>query len=241
MRNFTNLAWPEIPFGSEQRPFGKSEKMLAAFAWEWDPHMEKLKIPLAVATVYLRLPRHGALDITDETLSFGFRVTVTEVDGDVPRLLETTDRALGRARRLAAILAGHNLEATLHEMLAIAKAPLRGIDGLVEEWPQHFNKTNDYAQVIDTNAENSQLSDDLLISVDMPSQEGSPNTVPCASLAHNLLCKCLTIGLTAARLDGRYGWNRCFRVTTAVDRMAWDVLGRSVGTQDLQTLEKITA
>ena len=73
MRDYTNLQWPEAPFGAEQRPFGRRSPMLAAFALDWANPEDARPLPVAAATVYLRVRRHGPHGISDNGLSIGFR------------------------------------------------------------------------------------------------------------------------------------------------------------------------
>jgi len=58
VREFTNLGWPETPFGAEQRPFGQHIDMLAACTFEWtDQPGASETVPVAVSSVYLRVRR----------------------------------------------------------------------------------------------------------------------------------------------------------------------------------------
>lgn len=134
MRDYTNLQWPEAPFGAEQRPFGRPWDMLAAFAIDWADGASGLReVPVVAATVYLRVRRHGsAYDISGDTLQIGFRATVLDHVAETPDLLAVTDRALTRARRHAVILAGHALGQGLARMTLLSTVPLRGAAG----WPR---------------------------------------------------------------------------------------------------------
>ncbi len=97
MRDYTNLDWPETPFGADQRPFGHRRDMLAAFAFDWAT--PRARWPRAVATVYLRIRRHGnAQKVNAQTLPVGLRATVVEDPADAPDLMAVADRALTRAR-----------------------------------------------------------------------------------------------------------------------------------------------
>lgn len=81
--------------------------MLAAFAIDWAKPPGAGTLPVGATIVYLRVRRHGtAYDVGAGTLSVGFRATVIQNPAEVPELLALTDRALTRARRHAAILAG---------------------------------------------------------------------------------------------------------------------------------------
>jgi hypothetical protein len=129
-RDFTNLQWPEVPFGAEQRLFGKLTDMVAAFAVEWADRPDAEPLPVSAATVYLRVRKHGtALRIGPETLSIGFRASVIDRAADVLDLLALVDRALTRARRHVVIVAGHRLGGDLSRMAALSSVPMRGAAG----------------------------------------------------------------------------------------------------------------
>ncbi|NJP34798.1 hypothetical protein [Micromonospora thermarum] len=226
MRDFSNLQWPEAPFGAEQRPFGRRWDMLAAFAIDWAEQASGLReVPVAAATVYLRVRRHGsAYDISGDTLQIGFRATVLDHLAEAPNLLALTDRALTRARRHAVILAGHALGQDLTRMMLLSTTPLRGAAGVAEAWANRSAKGRGLALMIDTSVEASQTG----AALDMPTAP-LPAPMPdepasAATAARTVLARALAIGLTAAVQAGRYRWEGTFPVADAIDRAAWDVL-----------------
>jgi hypothetical protein len=207
--------------------------MLAAFALDWTTPADADPFPVAAATVYLRVRRHGsAHQVSDEELSIGYRATVIESAAELPDLLALTDRALTRARRHAAILAGHQLGDDLTRAAELSTIPLRGAAGVLAGWANRSVKERGMALMVDTAAEARAAGADL----DMPLE---PLTAPlphnracCAELARTVLSRCLAIGLTAAVHTGRYGWEGTFRVTDAIDTAAWDVLNADTSTSD---------
>ncbi|MFI7553535.1 hypothetical protein ACIBQ2_27785 [Micromonospora sediminimaris] len=225
MREYTNLQWPEAPFGADQRPFGRQRDMLAAFALAWANLPGEGPLPVAAATVYLGVRRHGsAYEVGEESLSIGFRADVVEDRTEIPALLRLTDRALTRARRHAAILAGHRLGDDLSRMATLSAVPLRGAAGVLAAWVNRAAKQRGMALMVDTSVEASDAGADL----DMP-LEPLPRPLPqcpasAAETGRYVLGRGLAIGLTAAVHAGRYRWEGTFRVTDAVDRAAWDVL-----------------
>lgn len=225
MRDYTNLQWPEAPFGAEQRPFGHHRDMLAAFALVWTTRADAGPLPVAAATVYLGIRRHGtAYEVGEESLSIGFRATVVEDSAEIPHLLTLTDRALTRARRHAAILAGRHLGDDLTRMAALSPVPLRGAAGVLAAWANRAAKQRGLALMVDTAAEAGDSGADLDMPLD-PVPYPVPDCPACAAgTARYALGRCLAIGLTAAVHAGRYRWEGAFRVTDAIDRAAWDVL-----------------
>ncbi len=220
MRDFTNLQWPEAPFGAEQRPFGKHTDMLAAFAVEWADRPDAQPLSVAAATVYLRVRKHGALDIDPDTLSIGFRVTVIDRAADVPDLLALVDRALTRARRHAVIVAGHRLDSDLSRMAALSSVPMRGAAGVLAAWANRSNRERGIALMVDTDAEARTVG----VALDTPLAPLPDSSACCASVARTALARCLAVGLTAAVYAGRYHWEGAFPISDAIDRAAWDVL-----------------
>jgi hypothetical protein len=238
MRDFTNLGWPEAPFGAPQRPFGHHADMLAAFAVEWTAQPENGPLPVAAATIYLRLRRRGTAYRVDEgTLPIGFRAVVIDDSSELPELLAVTDRGLTRARRHAAILAGHRFDADLTRMATLSSVALRGVDGVLDAWAARNTRERGMALMVDTSDASASRAD-----LDMPF-DALPAPVPQdhesdTPVARVMLARCLAVGLSAALHAGRYRWENTFRVTDAVDRAAWDVL--SADEQGLPTTGRRT-
>jgi hypothetical protein len=220
VRDYSNLAWPEGPFGAAQRPFGRPTEMVAAFAIDWARRPGLL--PLAAATVYLRVRKHGQpLSVSSGTLSIGFRAAVIEHPAEVPDLLPLVARALTRARRHALILAGHDLATDLTRMTGLSPAPLRGVAGVASAWADRRVRQRGMALMVDTSAEARDTSRGLNLPVDPASAPES--TESCAGLARAVLTRCLAIGLTAAVHTGRYRLEGTFPVHGTVERAGWDL------------------
>ena len=230
MREFTNLQWPQTPFGAEQRPFGRHWDMLTACTVEWTGRWDAEAVPVASATVYLRVRKHGvAHRIGDGTLSIGFRVVVIEDSAEVPTLLKVTEQALTGARRLGVILAGHRLDDDLCRMTALSAVPLRGAAEVLSAWANRSVKQRGVAVMVDTAVEASASGAELDMRLE-PLSGRVPDCPACAAdLARRALARCLAVGLTAAVHTERYVWEGTFRVADAIDRAAWDVLATSTG------------
>ncbi|GAA2471471.1 hypothetical protein Ahu01nite_078840 [Winogradskya humida] len=224
MHDFTNLGWPETPFGADQRPFGQHVDMLAACTFDWTPGQDGPPRPVAVSLVYLRIRRRGSsYQVSDDTLSIGFYTTVIDDAAEVPRLLTVADRALTRARRHAAIVAGHQLGADLARINALAEVPLRGVDGMRAAWNDQ-EKQRGLAVIVDTGTEAGMTGADLGTPLE-PTPMQIPECRHCAGeVARRALARCLAVGLTAALHTSRYTWEGTFRVPDAIERAGWDVL-----------------
>lgn len=225
MRDFTNLGWPEAPFGADQRPFGRRSDMLAAFAFEWANRRADDTLPVGAAVIYLCVRKRGsAEDIRAGTVSIGFRATVVDCMSEAPALLALVDRALTRARRHAAIVAGHRLDDDLTRMTALSTTPLRGAAGVLAAWADRTKRERGLALMVDTYVEASATGADL-------DATGQPRPTPMqdsaerrVAVACTVLERCLAIGLTAAVYTGRYRWDGTFPVGETIDCVAWDVL-----------------
>lgn len=229
MRDYTDLQWPEAPFGADQRPFGHHSDMLAAFTLEWAPHEGETLVPVAASAVYLRVRRHGpAQQVNDLTLAIGFRTVAIENPADMPDLLAVLDRALTRARRHAAILAGHRLAKDLARVAGLSATPVRGVVGVLDAWTDRATKQRGMALIVDTQDADRPELDVALDPIPAP-LPGDPAC--CAAVARTALARCLAVGLTAAVHTGRYQWEDTFRVADTLDRVAWDILAdTSLGT-----------
>lgn len=233
MRDYTNLQWPEAPFGADQRPFGHRSDMLTAFAMDWTTRVDAGPLPVAAATVYLRVRRYGiAYQVGEDSLCLGFRATVIDDSADIPALLGTLDRALTRARRHAAILAGHRLGDDLTRMAELSAVPLRGAAGVLAAWANRAVKERGLALMLDTANEARATGADLDMSLD-PVPEPVPDCAGrAAGQARCVLARCLAVGLTAAVHAGRYRWEGTFPVDDAIERAGWDLLGTDAGHGD---------
>jgi hypothetical protein len=225
VREYTNLQWPQTPFGAEQRPFGRPCDMLTACTVEWTGAVADGALPIASAAVYLRVRKHGPAHLTaDDTLSIGFHTAVIEDAAEVPDLLTLTDRELTGARRLGGVLAGHRLSRDLTGMNTLSAVPLRGAAEVLSAWTDRSVKQRGVAVMVDTASEAAATGAELDIRLE-PVFEPVPDCPACAAkAARRALTRCLAVGLSAAVHTGRYVWEGTFRVAHAIDEAAWDVL-----------------
>ncbi len=134
MRTYTNLAWPEDPYRTGQQLYRRPTSMLTAFTIA-APARGSRYGPMAAATVYLPLHRTRALAVTEQTLVFGFRAASIDDHIGAAALAAAADLDLMRARRHAAILAGHVLPGEVAALrLPLGGAPMRGLAAVQRAW-----------------------------------------------------------------------------------------------------------
>src|SRR5437870_9035425 len=149
MQSFTNLAWPQDPFGTTQRPFVKPSEMLTSIAVK-DPGRCDCSHPIAVAISYLRLYRRRPLPVRESTFNFGFYVVSIGSQDEGNELLRLVDEELTRARRHATILAGHSIPNALSILRRAApNQPARGLEAIERAWPARNEPASGLARIID--------------------------------------------------------------------------------------------
>lgn len=225
MREYTNLAWPEAPFGADQRPFGKPTRILAAVTVEWACDDRGEGLPVCAAAVYLRTRRAGTLHVDPDTLNVGFRVAVLDEPGEAPVLVDLFDRALARARRHAVALAGHGLAGDLKAVAGLTDRRLPGVVGVGLAWADRASKGRGMARMVDTRP--AERPAETTRRVDVPLEAGAEGTLPTSArnaglVAEVSLTRCLAIALTAAWHLDAYRWDGTFGVRSAVAAAAWD-------------------
>ena len=146
----------------------------------------------------------------------------------MPDLLALVDRALTRARRHAAILAGHNLDADLARLSHLSASRLRGVTGVHLAWSNRLQRERGTALPIDTDKETRHTHPDLDTTLDPIPVRVPDDAASRAALAHATLTRCLAIALTAAVHTGRYRWHGCFSCHDAISRAGWDLLAHEI-------------
>lgn len=225
MREYTNLLWPEGPFGADRRPFGKPSPMIAAFTVDWTAQ----DLPAAAAAAYLRVKRAGTVEVSPVTMNPGLVAVAAEEQADPLRIVGWLDRGLVRARRHATVLAGHNLADTLTAASTLVDKPLAGLTGVAASWAVRGNKERGTARMIDTA---SSLDDPQAFAqrLSAPLRRATPAVWPQTAetqtdAALSCLVRCLAVGLAAAWQVEAYRWDLSggpLSVERAVAHAAWD-------------------
>jgi hypothetical protein len=222
MRQYTNMSWPDDPYGTGQL-YRRTVPLLAAFAPVWVDDGSRA-LPVAYAVVYMRLHRTRAL-LLEDGFAFGFRAVVLDDEDDVEPLVQTFDLDLLQARRHAVILAGYSFLDDLYCMGGAATAVPRGIHAVQEAWPRRDQDERGTARMVDVSGSEPATIDALrqlcIRSKIGPGTAGHGLARPSAIgkrwasldepasprwLAAAATEKALMIGLIAGRSEERYSW-----------------------------------
>lgn len=223
MRDYTNLNWPDGPFGAEFRPFGKPSKMLASVAVDWADRDTGTRLPVCASVVYLRVKPAQTLPVEEHSLSIGFRTTVIETTAEIDEQVSLFDRCLVGARRHATIMAGHRLEDDLARLDQVAGRRLPGVAGIREAWADRSVKGRGLATMVDTSQDLNGEPPPLDVPLDSIAVPIPATSTEIAQAARNTLTRCLAIALTAAVHTDRMSWTDTFHASVAVAAAAWDM------------------
>ncbi|GAB3275289.1 hypothetical protein GCM10027589_00320 [Actinocorallia lasiicapitis] len=129
----SNLSWPEDPYGTGQL-WRKEPQLAACFAAQFVDDGQHA-VPVAYSVVYLPLHRTKPVDASNGP-HFGFRAVTAVADAELPALLELFELDASRARRLARIVAAHQLGDALHAIVTLAptSGASRGTRALAHAW-----------------------------------------------------------------------------------------------------------
>lgn len=217
MKDLTNLDWPEAPFGTgHHKPWGRKSPLLCGF--ELQPAAE-IAGPLGcVATVYVRINPREAVTAATDTLPIGFRVTVAEGPDDLPSLLEILDSALARARRHAAIIAGHHLDHSLGPLVHSNGGRWPGVTSVLGGWLDRPDQDRGFARLVDTADQPARAR----LDVDLTAEPQA--TTDRQDLAQLTLQRCLAVVMHAGASEQRLSWRGTFSVDQALHLAGWDLL-----------------
>lgn len=147
MPAYTNMAWPEDPYGTGQL-WRQEPHLLAGFELCWISDAAQAT-PVSYAVTYLRLHRTRPVDLTCG-FSFGFRAVVATTADETAELVRTFDLDVLRARRLAKIVAACSFASALHDIDTFAVCDVgRGIRGLAAAWEHAGGDDAGLARIID--------------------------------------------------------------------------------------------
>ena len=250
MAVYTNMAWPDDPYGTGQL-WRKEPPLLASFATRCvDDDKRTVPLPVSYAVVYLRLHRSKPVDVTGG-LAFGFRAVSATREHDLAELVRLYDLDAMRARRLAKIVTGHRLADDLFAVDAMTENNSigRGIRSLADAWHNSGrSQTAGMARIFDTADECTERGE--LADAAVASKLAEPikwafrtqqtinrffdaacglSTWPVAEQVHALewlaVCsieRALINALIAARHLDRYTWEGTFGIGAALASNIWD-------------------
>jgi hypothetical protein len=227
MRTWTNMNWPDDPYGTGQQLYRRRSHMLAAFAVRRAASGCQ-PTATAAAVVYLPLHKTMMLAVTEQTLAFGFRAASIGDAAEAPSLAAMADLDLLQARRHAAVLAGHLLLADLTALRRGAgSAPMRGLAAVEKAWADRQTPRRGMAMMIDAAA-------------DLPAAPGLGEACHQARIAFaagrcwparaadseliaaQAVERALVIALICARHLGRYEWDSALSSGAIMTAQAWD-------------------
>ncbi|MCD0450465.1 hypothetical protein LO762_14885 [Actinocorallia sp. API 0066] len=133
MTTYTNMLWPDDPYGTGQL-WRKEPRLAASFAALFVDDGERT-LPVASAVVYLPTHRTRPVDPT-AGLRFGFRAVSAVTEADRSALVRLFELDVARARRLAHVVLGFQLTDTLHVIADLApdENANRGTRALARVW-----------------------------------------------------------------------------------------------------------
>lgn len=237
MRTCTNLTWPDDPYRTGQQLYRRPVPRLAAFATGPAAACGRLA-PAAVAIVYLPLHRTRTVTVTEQTLTFGFRVASADEPADMPALAAIADLDLMQARRHAAVLAGHLLTGDLAALRQAGDAgALRGLAAVAREWAARGQATGKAATFdcgLDLPARPPlELACQLAGIAAGPGPDGAADR-QAVTLAVE---RALMIALVSARHLGRYEWAGTLRIGPVLAAATWDCLQPATDTPAVLTCQ----
>jgi hypothetical protein len=249
VREYTNLVWPDTPFGADKRPFPRKVHLIAATAVQWATDRERL-VPAATALVYLPVRRSGSSPLLPETLHVGYRVAVIDDPCQSSDVAALIDGHLVQGRRHAAALAVHGWkeDAAVLRTWAAGQAP--GITAAAEALASQEAAERGTARLIETSRDIEHASPLLPDAchrhgLDITLGDGgllSPAEIQAAyeqlaaapgarsgqcdraaqALGLSALCQGLATALLAGEADGRCTWSPQFPVSQVLGNVAWD-------------------
>ncbi|MEU6718364.1 hypothetical protein ABZ897_43435 [Nonomuraea sp. NPDC046802] len=228
IRQYTNLAWPDDPYGTGNRQYRRQVPLLAGFAAVWADDGDRT-IPIACAVAYLRLHRTRIVSLDAGNLPFGYHAAAIDTDtgADVEALCRVFDLDLLQARKHADVLAGCSFLDDLYCMdkAAITFVP-RAVWAVTAAWQHRDAAARGTARMVDiANGDEAGLESlrqvcirtniapgSALRGLALPSHvakrwagRGEPGAP--AWLAAAATEKALMVALVAGRLDDRVVWH----------------------------------
>lgn len=247
MREYTNLGWPDTPFGADKRPFPRKVHLIAATAVQWAANGRRL-VPAAAALVYLPVRPHHSLLLLPETLHIGYRVAVAGDPAEAVGLVTLIDGHLVQGRRHATVLAVHDWKEDADELGTWAAGETPGITAVAAALASREPAERGTAQVTDTSRDiaaptatlpeacdrhglDITLGDGGLLSLaearaayqEVTAGPGEAVRDSAAqALGLSVLCQGLVTALLAAEAAGRCTWTPPFPVDQVLGNVAWD-------------------
>src|ERR1700722_3631789 len=149
MHTWSNMAWPDDPYGTGQQLYRRPSPQLAAFTLLTVSH-DSDSTSSAFAVVYLPLYRRGKVAVTEGTLTFGFCVFSVTDTTEMPDLAAAASLSLMHSWHHAAIFTGLAMDddIAILRSSAVGQA-LRGLKAVQQAWVDRSRPTPGTADVFD--------------------------------------------------------------------------------------------
>lgn len=153
MKELTNLAWPETPFGSVTRPVQKPATWLTGLALLWG-EIEGGLVLMGSAAVFMKVHRTRSTEVCASLANFGYRVLLPEAVTETSDIARQFDGVLVQARRQAQVIAWHNGgdDLSVLQQLPRAEGEWRypGVTAVADCWKDRSRRDPATARCVDT-------------------------------------------------------------------------------------------
>jgi hypothetical protein len=239
MLTYSNMAWPEQPYGASQRPFGQAPRLLAAIALEWAKH-EAVEVPLCASIVYVRVARRDTIGLDERAFAFGFRTAYADQPVDASALVRLVDTDLVRSRVHARVLAAYGFADQLAALrVAAGRTTVPGVTAVERVWSERGQVQRGRARLFDTHQDTSPqpvglaaACRDLGLEVDLAgpgvsaelhaAYQRTANPAVAERLALSNLRNTLSVALVTLATLNLYRWDGPVTVDKLLHANAWD-------------------
>jgi hypothetical protein len=254
VKELTNLAWPETPFGARTRPVQKLATWLTGVALLWG-EIEGGLVLMGSAVVFMRVHRTRSTEVCAPLANFGYRVLLPEAVTETSGIARQFDVMLVQARRQAQVIAWHNGadDLSVLQQLPWAEGDWRypGVTGVAECWKDRSSRNAATAQCVDTSHDLGPaglISDTATAHGLVPfhqfagaHQQGRaqeacealagirPEVVSYDALACNVLAAALTTALLGGKHARRLHWEGELGVEDILRQVAWQTAPTLLG------------
>lgn len=154
MRQFTNLCYPDTPFGSVGTPWRRTGAWMTGVSVLWGEAGGEPPVIMGAAMVFAKVHRTRPLPVSVDLAQFGYRILVPEKLGENDALRKVLDDTLVQARRKAQFIAWHNGADDLHVLRSLPRPDGTprdpGIESVVEAWGKRDVRDPSAARCVDS-------------------------------------------------------------------------------------------
>ncbi|MFQ6146739.1 hypothetical protein ACLMNJ_27300 [Streptomyces seoulensis] len=247
MRELTNLAWPETPYGSVTRPVQKPGTWLTSLSLLWGEHGNETVL-MGAAAVFMKIHRTQPLAVSEPLAHFGYRVLVPDGMGQTAEIIRHLDVILVQARRKSQIIAWHNGADDLHVLANLPRTEGEprhpGVIAVGDGWKDRTTRDRGTAFLVDTSHDlgpaglsSETAARHTVIPMDMfaGARQQEHAQEACVALAEgqfaqhidalavSVLSSAVTTALLGGKHTGRLCWEEPLSVFHLLSHAAWKV------------------